>query len=452
MASSRRSPPAEIEAAVAAALDRHCAGAPALIVALSGGRDSVVLLDVTAPLCAARGIALMAAHVHHGLSPHADAWAAFCEALCRRHGVAFALSRVEVRGAAADGIEAAARAARYAALAAMARASGAAHVALAHHADDQAETVLLQLARGAGLAGLAAMPALRMAGGIAWMRPLLDVPRAAIDAYAAARALAYVDDDSNGSMRHRRNALRRDVVPAFTAIAPGYPRTLVRAAAQAAEAARLADDLAAIDAGDAFDGVTLSRAALAALAPHRARNLLRHFLRMQGLRPPSSARLAAMLAQLADAAPDARVALRHDGAVIGIHAGRVVVHAPPPAPFDLAWHGEAALDLPHGTLAFNPEDAATMRLARPAAARGEWRVRARRGGERLKLDAAGPRRSLTSLLQRSGMPVWERDALPLVFCGDVLAAVPGIGVDPAFRAPAGVQGLVVRWHAHPRAA
>ena len=422
------------------------------MVALSGGRDSVVLLDVAAPLCAARGIALVAAHVHHGLSPHADAWAGFCEALCRRRGVAFACSRVQVRGAAANGLEAAARSARYAALAAMARAFGAAHVALAHHADDQAETVLLQLARGAGPAGLAAMPAVRMADGIAWLRPLLDVPRAAIDAYAAAVALSYVDDDSNASSRHRRNALRRDVVPAFAAMAPGYPRTLVRAAAQAAEAARLADDLAAIDASDACDGATLSRASLAALPAHRARNLLRYFLRLQGLRLPSSARLGAMLAQLADAAPDARVALHHDDAVIGIHGGRVVVHAPPPAPFDRAWHGEAALDLPHGTLAFTPEAAAPMRLARPAAARDEWRVRARRGGERLRLDAAGPRRSLKSLLQRSGMPVWERDALPLVFCGDVLAAVPGVGVDPAFRAPAGAQGLVVSFHAHPRAA
>ena len=411
------------------------------MLALSGGRDSVTLLDLLRPLCAARGIALSAAHVHHGLSAHADDWAAFCEALCRRAGVALHTLRVSVERADSTSVEAAARHARYRALAALAGEAGADTVVLAQHADDQAETLLLQLMRGAGPHGLAAMAPQRSAHAIAWLRPLLDVPRSAIDAHVAAHAIEHVDDDSNASMRFRRNALRQHVVPLLRTIAPGYPHTLVRAAALAGEAAALADELAELDAGGACDGATLSRTRLAALAPHRARNLLRWFLRGQGLRMPSSARLAQMLAQLARAAPDARVALVHERVVIGVQGDRVIVHAPPPPPFECTWHGERALALPHGTLGFDPQAGAGLRTAAPDAR--VWTVRARRGGEYLTLDASRPRRPLKALLHDASMPVWERDALPLVFCGNALAAVPGVGVDVAFRTD--TDGVCVRW-------
>src|SRR5207249_8506584 len=164
---------------------------------------------------------------------------------------------------------------------------------------DQAETVLLQLLRGAGPQGLAAMPEARIdATGLKWLRPLLDIPRAAIDAYVKERRLAWVDDDSNADSRYTRNALRSAVVPALASMAAGYPATVARAAAHQAEAAKLIDDLAVLDAADAFDGATLSRKALIELPPHRARNLLRWFLRQRGLSQPSSSRLAAMYDQL----------------------------------------------------------------------------------------------------------------------------------------------------------
>lgn len=448
MASSRRSPPVDLCAHVAQKLDLHARDASSLMLALSGGRDSVVLLHVLQALCAARGVRLVAAHVHHGLSAHADQWATFCEALCRRHAIGFELARVSVGRERSTSVEAAARHARYRALATIARDAGIPLVALAHHADDQAETVLLQLARGAGPQGLAAMPELRHAEGVAWLRPMLDISRAAIDGYAAAHAIMFVDDDSNASPRFRRNALRQALVPAMREIAPGYPHTLVRAAALAGESTMLAGDLAALDARDAFDGATLARARLRELPPYRARNLLRWFLRRQGCRPPSAARMAQMLAQLVDAAPDARVELVHDGAVIGIHDERVAVHAAAPPAFDRAWHGEASLALPHGRLDFTPRAGAGLRLADDPASR--WSVRLRQGGERLTLDPSRPRRMLKSLLQEAGMPNWERDALPLVFCGDALAAVPGIGVDAAYRADARAVGLDVTWHAHRR--
>lgn len=286
--------------------------------------------------------------------------------------------------------------------------------------------------------------------GLIWLRPLLDVPRRDIDAFVQARSLAYVDDDSNSSPRHLRNALRAQVVPALAGVLEGYPSTFARAAAHQAEAALLLDELAALDAGPVVSEGGLSRAGLAVLAPHRARNLLRWFLRHRGLRAPSSARLEAMLAQLCLARPDSRVRLRHDGAELGVHRDRIAVHAITPATYQLVWQGEAVLQLPHGCLHFVP--AVGEGLTATCASSGTFIVRPRCGGERLQLSNLRPRRALKSWLQEAGLPAWERDALPLVFCGDTLAAVPGLGVDVAFRAAAGSPGLVLDWRAgHPSA-
>ena len=442
---------AAVRAGVAALLADGAAaqrGPPLRVaVALSGGRDSMVLLDVLAGLRQELPIALSAVHVHHGLSPNADDWAAFCAAECARRSIALTLHRVEVDRAPGDSLEATARAARFEAFAATAADA----VVLAHHADDQAETLLLQLLRGAGPHGQAAMPALRRAAGPLIVRPLLALPRAALDACAQLRGVAWVDDESNADTGLRRNFLRHEIAPRLAAAFPGYPATLVRAAAHHAEAAQLLDELAAIDAGGAVvagvdGGTTLDRAALAALtqrSPPRARNLLRWFLRGHGLPPPSTARLAAMLAQFVRAAPDARVRVAHAGIELGIFRGRIVVHAPAAAPFALAWSGEPALALAHGVLEFvpTPGEGLAADLLRSAVVT----VRRREGGERLRIAEERPPRALTRLLYDAGVAPWQRDGFPLVYCGDTLAAAPGIGVDPAYRAGAGAPGLVLRW-------
>jgi len=284
------------------------------------------------------------------------------------------------------------------------------------------------------------------------LRPFLALPGAALEAYARARGLAWVDDESNADVALRRNFLRHEIAPRLAGAFPGYPATLVRAAAHQAEAARLADELAALDACDALvvddaAGEMLDRGAfsqLAATAPHRARNLLRWFLHRQGLRAPSAARLAAMQRQLARASDDARVRLAHDGVELGVHRGHIVVHAPAVAPFALPWRGEMNLALPHGTLEFTPTPGTG--LATAVLAHGPIIVRPRAGGERIRLAGDRPRQALKRLLQSAGMPAWQRDALPLVWCGDALAAVPGIGVDIAFTAAADAPGCDVRWH------
>ncbi|MEO8305866.1 MAG: tRNA lysidine(34) synthetase TilS [Betaproteobacteria bacterium] len=420
-----------------------------IAIALSGGRDSMVLLDALhriAPECA---VALCAVHVHHGLSTNADAWAQFCAAECAKRGILLDVQRVRIERKGGASLEATARTARYAALATAA----ADFVALAHHADDQAETLLLQLMRGAGSHGLAAMPRQRASTkGPALLRPLLALPRAALVAYANARSLAWVDDESNANTDVRRNFIRHEIAPRLAQAFPGYPATLARSAAHQAEGAKLADELAKLDAegvvdADAARGATLDRAALIGLdarAPHRARNLLRWFLRLHGLRPPSTARLAQMHHQLVHAAADARVRLPHGGAEVGIHRGRVVVHPPAVAPFALRWQGEVLLALPHGTLEFALAEGTGE--ARAALGRVDVTIRSRAGGERIRLGGDRPRQALKRVLHEAGMPTWLRDSLPLVFCGDALAVVPGVGVDVAFVAIANTAGYAVHWH------
>jgi tRNA(Ile)-lysidine synthase len=432
-------PVTAVDGAVAAALAAHSAPGARVAVALSGGIDSMVLLDALHALAPRFELRLSAVHVDHHLSPNAGRWAEFCAGACAARGVPLTIDRVQVTRHGGQGLEGAARAARYEKL----LGSQADIVALAHHADDQAETVLLQLLRGAGPAGLAGMPrySVRNVAGPALLRPLLQLTRATLAAYANARELAWIDDESNADPRHKRNLLRLAVAPLLAESFPGYPSVLVRAADHQAEASRLLDELACHDAGDAHGG--LDRATLATLPAARARNVLRWFLRSEGLRPPSTARLTAMLAQLQTAGADARTRLAHDGAEIGCHRGRIVVHATTPEPFARTWRGESSVELPGGTLGFE-----RVRGSGIAAVRFETAVvtlRSRSGGERLQLAANRPRRAVKKLLYDADLPIWRRHALPFVWCGDELAAVPGIGVALPFQAGPDEPGWRVEW-------
>jgi tRNA(Ile)-lysidine synthase len=431
-----------VRAAVAGALAATLPRGGRIAVALSGGRDSVVLLDAAVAV-ADPSFEVVAFHVEHGLSANAGAWARFCVDLCSARAVPCHVERVTVARGPRISVEAAAREARYAALAALAALHGVTAVLLAHHADDQAETTLLQLLRGAGPRGLAAMPAARHDGRIHWLRPFLDLPRARIEACARERSLAFVDDESNADTRYRRNALRRDIVPVLREIAPGYPSALARAASLQGEAAALLDDLAAIDARSGYDGVALDRATLAALDERRARNLLRWFLRQQGLPAPSRARLAAMLRQLVHADAGARVSVRHAGAAIGVHRGRIIVHRAESEPFARGWDGADSVALPHGTLTLVPglgSGISARHLRTPGVT-----IRSGVDGERLALAGRAARRPVADLLREAGIPHWERRGLPRIYCGDTLAAVAPIGVDAAFAAAPGEAARTIVW-------
>jgi tRNA(Ile)-lysidine synthase len=445
MASSRKRRSSELAAHVRTELDRHVPRGARLTLALSGGVDSIALLDLLATLAPRHALALDCLHVDHGLSPNAPAWARFARAAARRYGLRCAVRKVDLAPYRALGLEGAARAARYAAFAGL-RSD---FVALAQHQDDQAETVLLQLVRGAGPAGLAGMPSVRAQtrgdrAGPVLFRPFLGATRAEIEAFARARDLDWVEDESNADTRRARNLVRHRILPLLREINSAATANLARSAALVAEAN---DVLASVGAQDAGDG-DLEVAVLARLPKARAANALRWLLARAGAAAPDRARLDEALRQLVEARADAAVRIPVGDAEIRRYRGRVRVVRPAPLvprAFAARWPGGSVWRIPElgGVLRFRRVRGRGLSAA--AAASGSIEVRARRGGERFRPDERRPRRTLKALLQQSEIPPWERLQLPLLHCNGVLAWVPGIGIDAGFRAQPGEPGLEPVW-------
>lgn len=432
-------------------------------IAFSGGLDSSVLLDAAARVAgASRCIAL---HVHHGLSPNADRWLTHCETTARALDVEFDAARVDLRRASGESIEAVAREARYRALDALCVRHDVAALWLAHHADDQAETVLLQLLRGAGVAGLAAMAPHRVDGAaaIVRVRPFLHLLRAQLERYAHSRQLRWIDDESNADTRYARNALRHDVIPALTVHFPGFRDALARTAAHAANAQRLLDDLARIDLERVVrdEGRALSREALLALDDARAANAMRWWIRTAGLAAPSAARLAEMLRQLREARAEHALRVAHAGRVLRLYRDAIYWEsAERPALLDrrvavaikesttLVWRGQEVWRLPQwrGSLVFVPavpgeEEADIVDEALLASA--PLSARPRTGGERMRRAPGAPSRTLKNLFQESGVPAWQRD-VPLFYVGDTLLYVPFLGVNGVLERGGGGRGGACR--------
>ena len=298
MAASRNRTSPDLTARLAAFVGDRLAAHETVCVALSGGCDSVVLLHSLSQL--GLGDRLGALHVHHGLSPHADAWDAFCQRYCHELGVPLLVRRVSVASGTGCGLEAAARDARYAAFAE----APADCLFLAQHGGDQAETLLLNLLRGCGVTGAAAMPVERQCGGRRLLRPLLGESRVDIEAYARCHGLDWVEDESNDNTTFTRNYLRHQVMPVIGQRFPAAEIALRRAAANFGEAAGLLDDLAAADWAAVADGETARLADLRRLSPARLKNLLRHRLRVLGWQVPVADRLDEFVRQLIRAAPD----------------------------------------------------------------------------------------------------------------------------------------------------
>lgn len=422
-------------------LARRVAPQARLVLALSGGLDSVVLLHVLQALRDRHPFLLRAVHVHHGLSPHADAWADFCVRLCASLSVELDVHRVRIARDDEAGLEAAARRERQHVFAAL----DADWVLTAHHRNDQAETLLLQLLRGAGPKGLAAMPEAQRRPGwqAAHLRPLLGESRAGIHRYAQANDLAWVEDESNLDFRFRRNALRQQIMPGLAEHFPGADLILARAAALQAEAAGLLDDLAQLDAATAIDGNRLDCAALARLPLPRARNLLRHFIGQHGQSMPSVRRLNEALHQLLEARHDARVSLklaRMD--LVRFRGGAYLAPRAPARAEPVRWHGEPRLQVPAAGVSVRFDRVVGAGLKRAALESAVVTLGVRQGGERLRLHPGGPHRSLKNLLQEHVIPPWQRDRLPLLWCDGRLVWAAGIGFEPDALAAPGEPGVV----------
>lgn len=269
-----------------------------MVVGFSGGLDSTVLLHVASRLAHEANFGLSALHVHHGLSPHSDDWVTACADTCQRFDVPLSVVRVSVPMGTGEGLEGAARRVRHRALAEFASA----WILLAHHADDQAETILHNLLRGAGVRGAAAIPEARGK----MLRPLLAVTRDKLLAYAQAHQLSWIEDESNVDVRYTRNFIRREVL---TLIASRFPQAGVQLAAAAArfsEAECLLHELAIIDLAGASREFPVSVDLLRNLTEVRARNLLRAMLSWNGVQPPDEPRLKEFVRQLQTAGNERR--------------------------------------------------------------------------------------------------------------------------------------------------
>lgn len=450
MASSKKPRPSPVSAATAGLpgrvlefLQSHHAAGRRLCVGLSGGLDSVVLLHLLHGLREQAGFALSAVHVHHGLSPHADAWAESCRRLCADWQVPLVVSRVHIDRKDRRGLEAAARAARYAVFAQQACDA----IVLAQHRDDQAETVLHQLLRGAGVKGLAAMPPVRPldSGPLHLLRPLLGLDRAVLAAYAELHGLVWVEDESNLDPGYSRNYLRHHVLPAIERRFPAYRDTLARAARHFADCDQLLDELAREDAGHAMADGGLRVSALAALSPARARNLLRHYLIDQGWPAPPADWLDEALAQLLTARPDAELRLKLSGRSLARYRDRIHVLEAAPAveTGEWSWQGEAVLPLPGlGQLEFTAawgEGISQARLIAPVT------VRLYPGAGQIRPDCKRPRRSVKNLLQELAVPPWQRRQLPALYCGGQLVWLAGVGIDCTSQAGPDEPGWLISW-------
>lgn len=400
----------------------------ALAVAYSGGLDSTVLLHLlhgrTPPG------RLRALHVHHGLQAAAEDWAAHCLACGKTQGVPVQILRVKVENT-GQGPEAAARTARYVALAAQLRPGEV--LVTAQHADDQAETLLLNLCRGSGVRGLAAMPVWsEFAPGFLW-RPLLQTPRAALRAYAAAHGLSWIEDPHNADPAYARSRLRKTGLPVLREQWPGLIKTLGRTAERMAEASELLQELGLADLAGLRADVdhALSVAALRRMTAARRRNALRCWIDQRGLPAPFQHSLERVDAEMLSARADADPVVAWPGADLRRYRDRLYAMPTlePPMSASLAWDGRTEVLLPgaSGRVVAGPggSPAGVLRMPRP--------------GERFRPLGASHRRSLKNLFQERGVPTWVRERTPVLECAGSAVWIGGIGPSADFR------GAEPRW-------
>ncbi len=439
MANSRKSSLTDLAGRIEAALP----SGSSILLGLSGGVDSVVLLHLLHGFAPRYSWKLAALHVHHGISQYADDWAKFCADSCARLEIPFCVRKIDIAPLRAQGVEAAARQLRYAAFAE----HPCDYVVLAHHRDDQVETLLLQLLRGAGVKGAGAMPEISAdSTKHKIVRPLLHYTREEVVEYARAHELQWIEDESNADEGYPRNFLRHRLLPLLSEKFPAYRTTLSRSAEHFAEAGELLDDLAGMDGAHAISGGTLSVAALQGLSVARAKNLLRYFLHQMKAPMPQAVRLDEMLHQLLAARGDADVRIDFGGWQIRrfrkrAYALRMQAEFDPD--FVLRWQGEPQLGWPAMDTAVNFLQSTGQGVNLAKLERSPVTLKLRRGGETLRPGSKSATRRLKNLFQEHGIPPWQRDRLPLLYCGEDLVCVPGIAIAAEYLCKEGEAGMSV---------
>lgn len=431
----------------------------ALAIAYSGGLDSAVLLHLAHAYATKNGIALFAFHIHHGLSPNADDWMRHCESECARLQVRFGARRIALDSVGRDGTEQAARKGRYAALGALCREHAVPVLLTAHHLDDQVETVLMQMLRGSGVAGLSGMDRLNVAPellknkDVLIGRPLLDVSRIELEQFVAQESIRHVVDESNADIRFVRNVLRHKVMPVLADSFPGFQRRIARSAQHAQSAHRLLNELAEQDLAACREGNCIDIRRLRRFSDDRMDNLFRHWFALHDVRMPSTAWLAEMREQLLGAREDAQVRVIHADCEIRRHRSQIYL-TPRRGdnvevfPVRVRWQGEGKIVVPEygGVLHFDTVDKG---IDQTWLREQELLVRHRHGGEKLKPAPNRPTNSLKHHYQALNVPPWERERLPVVIVSDKLLFAAGIGLNWR-EFPIGTgQAISLRWECFP---
>ena len=393
------------------------------LVAYSGGVDSHVLLH----LCVAAGLPVRAAHVHHGLQAQADDWVTHCQSVCDALGVELSVQYVDAAPGQGDSPEAAARAARYAALDAALQAGEV--LLLAQHKNDQAETVMLQLLRGAGAAGLSAMPQCSVTqSGKPMLRPLLGFTRQQIENYAQSHRLHWINDPSNQDTRYRRNALRQQVMPQIEAHFPQAVEALHRVAQQQQQSRELLDELARIDLANciATQPRQLRVSRLRKLSSHRRFNLLRYWLHSQHTRPNRDC-IAQIERTVMEAAEDATPVVGWNGFEVRRFGDALYLlnrdeTRPVREVYD--WRPGQTLLISPLNMQLQIADNIPGGLDR-ALLQQPLQLRFRRGGESIRPQGRAHHQSLKKWFQQAQVPPWRRQRIPLLYHGDELVAIVG---------------------------
>jgi len=419
-------------------------------VAFSGGLDSTVLLHAFARLATEpNSYRVRAVHIDHGLHADSALWRDHCERQAQALQVEFTSIRVAVIGIDEVGLEAAAREARYDAFAKELREGET--LLVGHHADDQLETMLLALMRGAGVLGLGAMQAFEPFARGALLRPLWDFTRADLERWARAEGLHWLTDPSNTNLALDRNFIRHRIVSALRERWPAAAQTALRSSQHLQEAWRALEQLAQIDAERAIQGECLSVAVLTALNPERRRNLLRYWIRRRGARAPSTRKLAGIEHDMLAASVDRVPCAAWDGWEMRRHRGWLYCEKKLPAleaEQPIEWPIHAPLQLPAGlgSLRISPGAQGQLSAAKlPATLTVRFRV----GGETLQPAGHAIHHKLKKLLQASAILPWWRERLPLIYAGEQLVAVGDLWIAAEFAAHDGEPAVSIVWEQRP---
>jgi tRNA(Ile)-lysidine synthase len=416
-----------------------------MTVALSGGVDSVVLLHLLHQLQKTQKFTLKASHVHHGLSKNADKWVKFCEKLCTKLSVPWDVHYIKLPQKKSLGIEGEARRLRYEKL----LKSKTDLIVLAHHEDDQAETFLLQLIRGAGVKGLSSMAHFDDSRRL-W-RPLLNISRADIESYAKKHKLKWIEDESNLNTDFDRNFIRSKILPLLKNRFSHIIKVISRSSAHLAEAQHLLDDLARIDLKNYLKSNDYKRKlkvkALEKLSNARAKNVLRYWLEKNDQMMPSKDLLDELLRQVLMAKKDAtiKIQLSNDFEIRRYQDEIYIVQKNQKGNknYEIIWKGESEILLPNGSqLNFKKVKGSGINFK--FLDNQKLKIRNRQGGEFFKPDSKRPTKKIKQLLQESDLPPWEREFFPMIFVGDELAAVPNFGVDQKYQVEPQLTGLVIK--------